>query len=186
MKAYLRLRQAGFSREAIAELLAVSSVVRPHLPKLPKVIEEQYRASSGSGPKEIWGLAIGVNKYKDGAHLPKLDCAESDALDFAISLLQVGVPPDQVAVLIGKEVRPEKIGKLVQEIVKALGNVYLFFSGHGLANNKEFYLGCANTIAKDVQNTAYPISELKKILSGMRSRRAVVLLDACHSGAGKA
>ena len=46
-------------------------------------------------------------------------------------------------------------------ISRTTSNVYLFFSGNGLANNKEFYLDCANTIAKDVQNMAYPMSVVK-------------------------
>ena len=54
-------------------------------------------------------------------------------------------------------------------ISRTTSNVYLFFSGNGLANNKEFYLDCANTIAKDVQNMAYPMSVVRANSQGYPS-----------------
>ena len=181
----LRLLKRKFSEQAITELLGLFDG-RPKFPPLPVYIRREYRKTESSGPEQIWALAIGVNSYDDHKHLPELSFAEADAEAFAKRLLQVGVPVDQVAVLIGKAVTSERIDALIRELLKAPGTVYLFFSGHGLANARDFYLGCQPTQAKAIKKTAYPLTALKNRLAQMRGQRAVVLLDACHSGAGKA
>jgi hypothetical protein len=88
-----------------------------------------------------------------------------------------------------------------QELRAALGRVgaldrderdtvVVYFSSHGtLARDAEGrlrrYLVARDTRMKDVADTAFSMDELKADFDRLRSRRKVLILAACHSGAGK-
>jgi predicted GTPase len=60
----------------------------------------------------------------------------------------------------------------------------LYFSGHGITdNNGRLYLGTCKTHKNLFEATAVPASFVHNILSISKSKRQVIILDCCYSGA---
>jgi uncharacterized caspase-like protein len=62
--------------------------------------------------------------------------------------------------------------------------VVVFYAGHGERDgNGQFHLVAVDADAKKLADTAVTGPELKARMAALKSRRVLVLLDACHSGA---
>ncbi|WP_019604112.1 caspase, EACC1-associated type [Teredinibacter turnerae] len=60
----------------------------------------------------------------------------------------------------------------------------LYFSGHGVRNDEgELFLALVDTDPHAVEETAVDCSRLRKYMNKSRSKRQLVILDCCHSGA---
>jgi WD40 repeat protein len=59
-----------------------------------------------------------------------------------------------------------------------------YFSGHGVTDDDgQLYYAASNTLHKRLRSTAVAASWVNDIMNGCRSRRQILLLDCCHSGA---
>jgi metacaspase-1 len=62
--------------------------------------------------------------------------------------------------------------------------VVLFYAGHGERDaDQQFHLVAVDAEPKKLPETAVTGPELKARMAALKSRRVLVLLDACHSGA---
>ncbi|HEY3625621.1 MAG TPA: caspase family protein [Terracidiphilus sp.] len=60
----------------------------------------------------------------------------------------------------------------------------LYFSGHGVTDDDgQLYYAAPNTLHKRLRSTAVAASWVNDIMNQCRSRRQVLVLDCCHSGA---
>ncbi|MEP0916575.1 tetratricopeptide repeat protein [Leptolyngbya sp. DQ-M1] len=59
----------------------------------------------------------------------------------------------------------------------------IYVSGHAIVNDQgALFFPCRNTQQSHLEETAYPLSELKAELEACRSQKQVVILDCCFSG----
>lgn len=139
-----------------------------------------------------WALVVGISKFEDSSM--NLTFPAKDAKDFAKYLTEnAGFAPDHVKVLINEEATRERI-------LSSLGDTWLprvalsddlvvvFISSHGSPSSSDIaglnYLVSYNTNPKQLYATGIPIQELCRVIrERVRSKRVVLLLDACHSGA---
>lgn len=132
-------------------------------------------------------LLIGVGEYSNG--LPALPAAPKDieAMREVLANPEIG-GFDLVTPLINPErqVMEEAIYTLFANRKKD-DLLLLFFSGHGVKDDSgNLYLAVRNTRKQEevlVQPTAVAASFVQNVMSNSRSKRQVVILDCCFSGA---
>lgn len=138
-----------------------------------------------------WALVIGISKFADGSM--NLTFPAKDAKDFARYLIDsAGFAPDHVRVLINEEATRERIlsnlgDTWLPRVALSDDLVVIFISSHGSPSTLDVrglnYIVAHNTSAKELYATGIPIQELCRILrERVRSKRVVLVLDACHSG----
>ena len=129
-------------------------------------------------------LLIGVSEY--GAGIPPLSSALNDveAMERVLQNPNLGsfaqverlLNPDSVAMRIA-------IQKLFRNAAKE-DLLLFFFSGHGITNdNNHLYLATCNTAKEDFEATAVDANFIQTQSKNCYSKRQVLILDACYSGA---
>ncbi len=130
-------------------------------------------------------LLIGVSEFADAA-LPPLPAALRDvkAVQAALKDPEMG-GFDEVRLLENPERQPmeEAIDALFRDRHKD-DLVLLYFSGHGIKDDTgKFSLATRITQKDRLRTTAVAASFVHDVMSSSRSRRQVVILDCCFSGA---
>jgi uncharacterized caspase-like protein len=132
-----------------------------------------------------YALIIGNNKYDD----PKLaqlktPAADSQALAKLLGDQTIG-SFDQVTPLINKTETQVR-----RAISTFLGNkkpddlILLYFSGHGVLDDRgRLYLALRDTQVNLLKATSIPSSFVADEMDSCRSKRQILILDCCHSGA---
>jgi formylglycine-generating enzyme required for sulfatase activity/uncharacterized caspase-like protein len=129
-------------------------------------------------------LLIGVSEY--GAGIPPLLSALNDveAMERVLQNPNLGnfaqverlLNPDSVAMRIA-----------IQKLFKNAGKedlLLFFFSGHGITNDdNHLYLATRNTAKDDFEATAVDANFIQTQSKNCYSKRQVLILDACYSGA---
>ncbi|MBE9249222.1 caspase family protein [Dolichospermum sp. LEGE 00240] len=129
-------------------------------------------------------LLIGVSEY--GAGIPPLLSALNDveAMERVLQNPNLGnfaqverlLNPDTVAMRIA-------IQKLFRNASKE-DLLLFFFSGHGITNDdNHLYLATRNTAKDDFEATAVDANFIQTQSKNCYSKRQVLILDACYSGA---
>jgi formylglycine-generating enzyme required for sulfatase activity len=130
-------------------------------------------------------LLVGNNAYSD----PKLRRLEAPPLDVQ-SLAQVLREPgiggfDLVDQLVNAPLDAVRRGifRIFAERMRD-DLVLLYFSGHGVLDAQgRLFLAVDDTRFEELPITALPASEIRERMNESRSRRQVLILDCCHSGA---
>ena len=132
-----------------------------------------------------YALIIGNNQYDD----PKLaqlktPAADSQALAKVLADKDIG-SFDQVTPLINKnesEIRRAISGFLTNKKPDDL--VLVYFSGHGVLDDRgRLFLSLKDTETTLLKATAIPSTFISDEMDSCRSRRQILILDCCHSGA---
>lgn len=138
-------------------------------------------------------LLIGVQRYQDPAWRP-LRFPEADAAALAEVLRDPARGAfDEVEVLppgAGRAAVRAALRRLAERSRDERDTVVVYVSSHGTlardgAGALRRYLVLADTRMADVPGTGLSMDELKADFDGLRSRRKVLVLAACHSGGGK-
>ena len=143
--------------------------------------------------QDKWALVVGINQYQDDG-ITDLRYAVNDAE----RLHQLLVDPEyggfdsrRVSLLTDRtEVKPTRLEvllalKLLEDSADADDTIFIFFSGHGIANRGESYFLTRDTRLGLVADTAVPKSAFERTLSQTQAKVQVMFFDACHSGASK-
>jgi hypothetical protein len=134
-----------------------------------------------------FALIVGIERYET---LPKADFGERDAEVFRHYVLGLGVPEENVILLLGPRATKTGMMKYIEEWlprnVTADSRVFVFYSGHGAPDPAT---GAAYLVPYDgdptfLQSSAYPVPRLLERLEALKAKETVVALDACFSGAG--
>ncbi len=132
-----------------------------------------------------YALIIGNNKYND----PKLaqlktPAADSQALAKILDDKTIG-SFDQVTPLLNQtETRIRRAISTFLTNKKPDDLVLLYFSGHGVLDDRgRLYLALRDTQVDLLKATSIPSSFLADEMDSCRSRRQILILDCCHSGA---
>lgn len=132
-----------------------------------------------------FALVIGNTEYADPG-LAQLTAPGKDAEDFARVLKDKGLCEfDDVRVL---------LNQVSSAIIEAIDEFFdqkkpddllvLYFSGHGVRDELgALYLAVKNTIRSRLRSTAIKSDYIREVMDQSRSRRQVLVLDCCNSGA---
>ncbi|HJQ68339.1 MAG TPA: tetratricopeptide repeat protein [Blastocatellia bacterium] len=177
-------------------------------PAAPKPVEAQPQSTGQPSPRSIslsevksgvapdgrgklWAVVIGVSSYKNLRPEEQLRFAHRDAEDFAAFLRSPaggGFPSTQIKLLLNEEATIASVrtalGTWLPRSAEPDDVVYVFFAGHGVVEQgTDGYLLASDSDPQNLYATALPIAELDRIINErLRSRVAVVIADACHSG----
>jgi hypothetical protein len=130
-------------------------------------------------------LVIGSSEYED-TKLARLKTADTDVSKLAELLRnqEIGgfdeVTPviDQASIVVRRAIARLFAEKRPDDLL------LLFFSGHGVRDdNGDLYLAVKDTESDLLSATAIPASFITTEMDRSRSRRQVLILDCCHSGA---
>jgi uncharacterized caspase-like protein len=130
-------------------------------------------------------LLIGISNYED-QRLASLVCPSSDVR----ALEEVLADPNLGGFdLVVSHINEQK-SRVEKEITKLFRDrqhddlVLLYFSGHGLRDDGgELYFAVRDTDHTDFDGTAIAANFVKRVMNKCSSRRQLVVLDCCHSGA---
>jgi WD40 repeat protein len=139
-------------------------------------------------------LSVGINKYLNAAY--NLNYAQPDAQSFTEKLKLNGknifksINPIEIY---DENATKENIITAFKSIVSRAKpeDVFLFYyAGHGTLdeqNNDEYYLVPSDVTklygdAKQLQTKGLSASELRGLLTQVKSQKQIILMDACHSG----
>jgi hypothetical protein len=137
------------------------------------------------------GLLVGVGNYR---HAPRLDVpiTAADAQALAAVLRDpdyCGYPQDRVRVLHDATASRDGILAALDDLAAQAGEddtVFLFFCGHGdYGDDGDYYLTTHDTRflnGKVASGSALREVELIERLRGVRAKRLLFLVNACHSG----
>ncbi len=132
-----------------------------------------------------YALIIGNNRYDD----PKLaqlktPAADSQALAKVLADTEVG-SFDEVTPLINKN--ESEIRRAISSFLnnkKPDDLVLVYFSGHGILDDRgRLFLSLKDTQTDLLKATAIPSTFISDEMDSCRSRRQILILDCCHSGA---
>ena len=132
-----------------------------------------------------YALIIGNTEYTDPG-LAQLTAPGKDAEDFARVIKDQNICAfDDVKVL---------LNQLSSSVIEAVDEFFdqrkpddmlvLYFSGHGIRDEiGSLYLAFQNTIRSRLRSTAIKSDYIKEAMDQSRSKRQVLILDCCNSGA---
>lgn len=130
-------------------------------------------------------LIIGNSEYEDSS-LAQLVTPGADVMDLAEVMRNAEVGGfDEVTML---------VNQTVTSVRRAIANFFegrsrddlllLYFSGHGIRDDRgQLFLAVKDSEHKLLRGTAIPANYITEEMDNSRSRRQVLILDCCHSGA---
>jgi len=179
-------RRLAPRKDAEAPVVEVPMPLQPSAPARPSSDVDAPRYRAAERPQDF-AVIVGIEKYSD---LPDASYAEADAAAVRAHIEALGVPPRNIAYLGGAKAGRASLEKYLEDwlprLAKPEGRVFFYFSGHGApdpATGEPYLLpwdGDPNFLAR----TAYPVKRLYAKLSELKSRKVLVMLDSCFSGAG--
>ena len=142
--------------------------------------------------REKYALIIGISRYLNNARgVRNLDYADADAralYNFLQQPLAGGFPRENMLLLSNEDATLARIrSALTSFVAKASENdvLLIFFAGHGAHDpyaQQNLYVIAHDTRVDAMPQTALAMPELRRYVEqNVRSKRLILLLDACHS-----
>jgi hypothetical protein len=129
-------------------------------------------------------LVVATYDYRD-AGLRRLAAPEHDAESFAEVLQDPDVAGFDVTMLVNEP--HHVVGEAIADFYAGCRRddlALLYFSGHGLKDDEgRLHLAMSNTRREALLFTAISAAQLNDAMDGSASRRKVLILDCCYSGA---
>ena len=130
-------------------------------------------------------LLISCSEYQDSA-FPRLTAPENDVESLGAVLRDPRIGHfENVKVLVNKPA--QEVRETVEEFFttkKRADLALLYFSGHGKTDlNGDLYLATHDTKSNLLESSSIPADYLNKLMDNSKSRRIVLILDCCYSGA---
>ena len=179
-------------------LLALAVSWQECLPQAEKgpagVIVQQQRVVER--PRR-WAILIGVNQYEDEQGIGSLKCCVAD-MNLLYEVLtgpnggfqreNVLLMTDEAESVMHRPTYSNMVTMIPRWLadVKPEDDVLLAFSGHGIEEDGQCYLLPGSAKRGALRLTSVSVPQVQEWLASCRAKRKVLILDACHSGAGKA
>lgn len=140
-----------------------------------------------------YAILIGINRYHES--LGQLKYAVNDCRCVASVLTEGpdGFPPDHVLLITDDQ--PEDRRPTYANIHSWLASylaqaqdddtVLVYFAGHGREHGGKAYLLPGDATLQTVHVTGIPVGYVQELLGRCKARQKLLVLDACHSGAGR-
>ena len=128
-------------------------------------------------------IIIGVCNYNNA---PDLSACFNDA-QIIKSILDATKKYDDILFFNGQETNSYDIKSSIIEYVKkykgqSVEELFFYFSGHGKADEKDFYYITTDTSLEQIFSTSLQNSELDTLLRDLNPKLFVKIVDACNSG----
>ncbi len=136
--------------------------------------------------EQRYAVLIGNSSFPSEAKLPPLRFPENDvdALHELITSEEHGIFT-QTFVL--KNRSSQEVRERANEVLNLAERddlVLLYYAGHGKLNRRgKLHLATVDTRLSTLEATSFPVSSLRDFMEISRSKRIVVILDCCYSGA---
>ncbi len=134
-------------------------------------------------------LIIGIEEYEN---ISNANYAKRDA-EYFIDYVQgaFGVPQQNIKYFLNSNAEEKSKFQIKTWLKKNVRNnteIYVYFSGHGMALNdgKELYLLTHDTITEFIDETALNRNEIFNDIAKYDPKSVTAFLDTCYSGAGRA
>jgi len=135
-----------------------------------------------------WALVVGIENYHK--NLPKADYAERDAAAVRAHVIALGVPEQNVVLLVGQDASQSAIKSYLEDYLpKNVGpqsRVYFYYSGHGAPDPEtgSAYLVPWEADPQFITTQGLPLDQLYGDLAKLKAKEVLVAMDSCFSGAG--
>jgi|GEM_PF-5777356 len=135
-------------------------------------------------PENRFALVIASYQYSD-PQLKPLIAPRQDAHALAQVLEDSAIGGFQVRLLLNET--SQTVFEAIEEFFddKTRDDLLLFyFSGHGIkSEDGKLYFAQANTLRKRLLSTSIPADQINELMKKSRSKRQIMILDCCYSGA---
>ena len=151
-------------------------------------------APGGNAGARKYAVIVGLNDYTDsGIGTLKYAVADAEAIHQALSTAPDGFKPEHTVLLSDNqpvEYRPTRsnILKYLSSYINLAGpddTILVYFAGHGTTVDNRLYLLPSDASISLLEDTSIAFERVKTMLEESPAKRKVLLLDACHSGAGR-
>ncbi len=133
------------------------------------------------------GVVIGIENYQ---YVPDATYAYNDAEVFREYLADtLGFKKQKIKIATNSKATQAELNKLLgsngwlsRNVVKGKSDLVVYFSGHGIANQKDKSTGILPFDVDPNYSVGLPLKKLYKDLNAMGARSVTVYLDACFTG----
>ena len=140
-----------------------------------------------------WAVLIGINGYHESLGSLRYCVNDCRRLAEVLTTGEDAFPADHVLVVSDDEPAERKPtyanihSWLASWLAQPDGDdtVLVFFAGHGREMASKCYLVPADATLQTIHVTGIPVPFVQELLERCKARQKVLLLDACHSGAGR-
>ncbi|MBK9464465.1 MAG: caspase family protein [Chitinophagaceae bacterium] len=125
-------------------------------------------------------IGLGINRFSDSIH--NLNWSVKDIRDLANKFASKGAVIDT---LFDEGVTIENVLQLKKKLLLTgeEDKVIIAYSGHGLlSSDYDYFLSTYAVNFNQPQISGLPYEELENLLDGIKARKKLLLIDACHSG----
>ncbi len=170
------------------EEIVVQVVIKETKTQLAEKLEplNPSKVRSNVNPNTV-AVVIGIEKYEKVVSSPY---SNLDAKYFSQYAKKIAKSNNIITLVDEKATRNESIAALVKhlksKVKKGETDVYIFFSGHGLAaNEKDLYLMAKDSDSDLLEYTALNRKEIIKLVAGFKPKSVTMFLDTCYSGVSR-
>ena len=133
------------------------------------------------------GVVIGIENYQ---YVPDATYAYNDAEVFREYLAEtLGFKKQKIKIATNSKATQAELNKLLgsngwlsRNVVKGKSDIVVYFSGHGIANQKDKSTGILPFDVDPNYSVGLPLKKLYKDLNAMGAKSVTVYLDACFTG----
>lgn len=140
-----------------------------------------------------WAVLIGINDYHESLGQLKYSVNDCRRMAEVLTTGEDAIPADHVLVLADDE--PDERRPTYANIHSWLASwlaqpdeddtVLVFFAGHGRYEDGKCYLVPGDATLQTIHVTGISVPYIQELLDRCKARQKVLILDACHSGAGR-
>ena len=140
-----------------------------------------------------WAVLIGINGYHESLGRLKYSVNDCRRLAEVLTSGDDAFPADHVLVLADDEDAERKptYANIHSWLASWLAQpdeddtALVFFAGHGREMDGKCYLVPGDATLQTIHVTGIPVPYVQELLNRCKARQKVLILDACHSGAGR-
>ena len=154
----------------------------------PEPVSSEMADVTRPGDGDMYAVIIGIGSYAD--ERLNLRYTKKDAQDLYDLLRDPdyrGIPEDHIRLLLDEDATDRnikrEIGKWLSGRAEEEDTVLIYYSGHGAPEGEETYWVTYNADIDDLYTTALDNNEIADMLSRIRAKRVITLLDSCYSAA---
>jgi len=133
--------------------------------------------------EKVYFIGIGINQYANSEY--NLSWSVKDIRDMATAFGKHYGNNISIDTLFDQNVTKENILALKNKLLRLTENdkVIVSYSGHGvLSKDLDYFLSTYNISFEHPEEYGLPYDDLESLLDGIRPRKKLMLIDACHSG----
>jgi len=144
-------------------------------------------------PRKL-ALVIGVSAYDDALFTPLAYArADAEAMGEVLASPEYGAFDEVRTLVTAPETTSAAITDALEGLMASAGpedTVLVYVSGHGTLDldwqqQPDLFLASSDTRRDDLPRTALRVEEIQDLVGTSPARRKVLIIDACHHGAGK-